>query len=367
MQKALVVLPTYNESKNIAKLLKHIFKVGKNIQNWELHVLVVDSSSPDGTNKIVSDLQKKYSRLHLLETRKEGLGKAYLRGFSFALESLKPGVFFEMDADLSHNPDDIPAFLDKIENGADFVVGSRYIPGGSIPRNWGIHRKVFSIIGNLIVRLGFMRLSVTEWTNGYRAIRSWLVSKHLDDLKGYTGYVFQVAFLDNAINSGAVVKEIPVHFVDRVEGVSKINSFEYILHTLLYVFTHSSFIKFVIVGAIGFVIDFGISFVGIEITKSAVWKATLLSTETAIISNFLLNNFWAFSYKKLEHSLQTYFVSFLKFNLISSGSIVIQTVGVFLATLYFGQGLWWLYKMLIITFIIIPYSYIFYNAFIWKK
>ena len=271
-----------------------------------------------------------------------------------------------MDADLSHNPDDIPRFISAIEKGADFVVGSRYIPGGSIPQDWGIHRKLFSILGNLIIRFGFMKFSVTEWTNGYRAMKSWVVKKHLQDMEGYTGYVFQIALLDKALKSGACVSEIPVKFTDRVEGISKIDSFEYIYQTITYVFSHSSFIKFIIVGGIGFIIDFGISFMLIERVMIAVWLSTAISAEAAIVSNFLLNNQWSFKHKRLSRKENSLLWSFFKFNIIASGSLLIQTIGMTISTHIFGLTYWYVHKILLITCIIIPYSYFFYNKLVWK-
>ena len=366
MRKAVIILPTYNEVKNINNVIEKIFQVTKDIKNWDMHVVVVDSDSPDKTNDIVSELSKNNKNLHLLKTNKEGLGKAYIEGFKYTIEILKPFIVFEMDADLSHNPQDIPKFLNKIEKGADFVIGSRYIPGGTIPKDWGIERKFFSVVGNWIIRFGFMNLKVTDWTNGFRAIKTWIIKESLPKLENYTGYVFQVALLDNALKMGARVSEIPVVFVDRKEGVSKINSGQYTLQTLWYIFKYSSFIKFVIVGVSGFIIDFGISFLFIELVHSAVWFGTMVSTEVAIISNFLLNNFWSFSHKKIKHSENNYIWSFLKFNVVSSGSILIQTLGVSFASSIFGREFWYIYKALIITFIIIPYSYILYNKFIWK-
>lgn len=366
MRTAVIVLPTYNEAKNIAEMLQKISQVTEKIHNWSIHVLVVDSKSPDQTADIVQKLQKKYNNLSLLKTEKEGLGKAYIRGFDHAIQTMNPYILFEMDSDLSHDPNDIPKFLKKIEEGADFVVGSRYIPGGSIPSNWNIYRKIFSIFGNLIVRLGFMKLSVTEWTNGYRAIKSWVVKKHLKDMEGYTGYVFQVALLDNAIKSGAQLQEIPVHFTDRIKGSSKIDSVEYIFQTLRYVFLNSSFIKFAIVGGIGFVIDFGISYILIEILKTFIWLSTIISAEAAIMSNFLLNNKWSFKHKRLDKNKSSLFWSFMKFNIIASGSLLIQTIGMTITTNIFGVTYWYVYKVFIIIFIIIPYSYFFYNKLVWK-
>lgn len=367
MKKAVIVLPTYNEAKNITLVLDSIFEVAKTIPNWELHVAVVDSSSPDNTASMVADMMKRYPNLHLIKTPKEGLGKAYIEGFKYVIDKLNPFVIFEMDADLSHNPKDIPRFLEKIAHGADFVVGSRYRKGGSIPADWGIHRKIFSRGANWFIRLGFMKMRNTEWTNGFRAIKVWVIKNALEVVKNYTGYVFQVALLDNAIKMGARVEEIPIHFIDRTEGVSKINSAQYILHTFMYVLTKSSFIKFVIVGVLGFVVDFGISYLFIEKFYSAIWLSTLISTESAIISNFLLNNYWSFAHKKLEGSKHSFIWNFAKFNIISSGSILIQTVGVSLLSHYFGKEWWYIYKVLIIAFVIIPYSYILYNKFVWKE
>lgn len=367
MKKAVIILPTYNEEGSISSIIPQIFEQQKKTVIWELHVLVVDSYSSDKTAEMVRSLQKKYHNLHLIETKKEGLGKAYLNGFAFALEKLNAFVVMEMDADLSHDPNDVPRFLKKVEEGADFVIGSRYMNGGSIPSDWGFHRKLFSILGNLVIRVGFMRLKNTEWTNGFRAIKSWIIKDAYDHIKNYSGYVFQVAFLDYAITHQAKVVEIPTHFKDRKTGYSKINAIQYIVNSLLYVFFNSSFIKFAIVGFIGFGVDFGISYLGIDVFKKPVWIATLISTETAIISNFILNNFWAFAHKKLEHNPLSYLLSFIKFNLISSGSILIQTIGVQLLVNFAGKQYWPLYKITIITFVIIPYSYILYNKFIWKE
>ncbi len=228
MKKAVIVIPTYNESSNIKTLINHITEETSHIKNWRIDILIVDSNSPDNTLHIVKSLQKKHHMLHVISTKKEGLGKAYVNGFSYAMKHLNPFVLFEMDADLSHNPKNIPAFLRAIEQGADFVIGSRYIKNGSIPKNWALYRKLFSALGNLIVRFGFMKLRITDWTSGYRAMKVWIVKSGLPHVETYSGYVFQVALLDHAIKNLSVIKEVPIHFVDREKGVSKINSLQYI-------------------------------------------------------------------------------------------------------------------------------------------
>lgn len=366
MKRAVIVLPTYNEGANIKQVIEGIFESTKAKENWEFHILVVESTSEDDTDEIVSTLQKKHSRLHLLRTKKEGLGKAYVQGFTYAIEKLKAYLIFEMDADLSHDPNKIPEFLEKIEKGADFVIGSRYIKGGSIPSDWAFHRKLYSFIGNLIVRFGFMNLKITDWTSGFRAIKAWIIQETLPKVDTFTGYVFQVAILDNALKVGATVKEIPIQFKDRKEGESKINSFEYIIQTLFYVFLESSFIKFVIVGGTGFILDSIILyFLALEL-HFPPWLAKLISAETAIISNFTLNNFWSFSHKQINQGKRNYVKGLTKFNIVSLGNIVIQTIGITITTSLFGTANILFYNAAIILLFVIPYSYFFYNKFIWK-
>lgn len=365
---ALIILPTYNEAENIEKLIEEIFDQEKNIDKFNIKILVNDSNSTDKTANIVEKLIKKYpEKLHLLKTKKEGLGKAYYQGFLYAKEKIKPYVIFEMDADLSHSPKKIPEMLEKIEKGADFVIGSRYIKGGSIPKDWGIHRKIFSFFGNLIIRLGFMNLKIHDWTSGYRVIKFWIINNSLDHIKNYSGYVFQIAILDFAIKEKASIVEVPINFIDRKYGKSKIFFSQYIFNIFLYILQFSSFVKFFIVGIIGFVVDFAIVYLFanfIKIPSSKFWLAQAIAAEAAIINNFLLNNFWSFNHKKLEKNL---FFGFLKFNLISIGSILIQSIGVQLAVNIFGRQYWIISKIVIIILIIIPYSYILYNKLIWKK
>lgn len=364
MKKAVIIIPTYNEVDNISNLINSIFSVSKAIKSWQIAIIVIDSSSPDKTAAAVRKLQQKYPKLYLLMDKKKGLGRAYLKGFTFALKELKADVVFEMDADLSHDPHIIPHFLAKIDEGADFVIGSRYIRGGSIPADWRWDRKLFSVLGNLIIRFGFMKIRITDWTSGYRAIRSWVVESSLKHIEKYSGYVLQVALLDESLKKNAKVAELPINFIDRRYGVSKINSLQYSFQTLFYIFFHSSFIRYGIVGVIGAAIDFGLSYLLIERVGLVIWLSTLISAESAIISNFLFNNFWSFSHKKLREG---YLKKFFHFNLITSGSLLIQTIGVQSMAVLFGERWWFVYKFFIIAFIVVPYSYILYNRVVWKS
>ena len=338
MRKVVVIAPTYNEKGEIENLVNKVFNQSEKLLNWEIYLLIVDSHSKDGTIEVIKKLQKKFPNLHLLETEKEGLGKAYLKGFKYCEEKINPYLIIQIDADGQHDPDKIPEFIMKIEEGANFVI-----------------------------KFGFMKLKVTEWTNGYRAIKFWLVRNAYNHLENYSGYVFQVAFLDFAIKNNAVLGEIPIHFKERTTGISKINALQYSFQTFLYVFNNSSFIKYVIVGFAGFFVDFEISYIAIEKFHRPVWLGTILSGETAIICNFLLNNFWSFAHKRIKGGLTSFLWSFFKFNLVTSGSVLIQIGLLQLLIMLLGKQFWYIYKVFIIGFVIIPYSYILYNKVIWKN
>ena len=366
MKTAVIVIPTYNEADNITRLIDAVCDTVKTIDGWDFKLLVVDSKSPDKTADIVKSIQKTNKAVYLLDTEKEGIGKAYTRGFQHALEKFKPDVLFEMDADYSHDPKALPSFIRKIDAGADMVIGSRYTKGGSIPKDWGLDRKIFSVMGNLIVRAGFLKLSITDWTGGYRAIRANLVAASIHHVNRYTGYVFQIALLDFAVKHGAKIAEVPIKFTDRKYGVSKINSGHYIQNIFTYIFQHSTFVKYVITGGMGFLLDFGILYTLYRVMGWPIWLSQMISAETAILSNFTFNNFWAFSHKR-EAGRRRFLKNIVKFHGVSAGSLIIQTSAVTIYEYFFGDPGVFVFKFFVIAFIILPYSYILYNRVIWKK
>lgn len=333
-----IIIPTYNESENIEKLIKSVFAVTKPIKAHNISVLVVDDNSPDGTQTIVEGLKKKYIHLHMITGRKQGLGKAYLRGMKYAADKLGAEVLFEMDADFSHDPAEIPAFLKKIDDGYDMVIGSRYIKGGSIPQNWGMHRKIFSVAGNMLVRVMLFNLAHRDWTTGYRAIRTWVYKAVRNQMEDFRGYTFQVSFLHKAFQANAKVAETPIQFVDRVYGKSKIGS-EYIINLLRYLVETNlknppQFIRFLVVGTLGFIINT----VVFELLRLRINPAFAgaIGAELSIISNFIFNNFWTFSDVPLTKAQVP--VKFLLFNLGALGSVVIQMVCITLFVSLMGRG-----------------------------
>jgi dolichol-phosphate mannosyltransferase len=369
--KFVVLLPTYNERENVTTLLNLLRQVLAGIRKYEYQILVIDDDSPDGTSDVVRDYLQKHHEVKLLTGKKAGLGKALLRGMNYAVDKLGADIVVQMDADLSHDPKVIPLFIEKIDSGYDFAVGSRYIRGGSIPSNWGLHRKIYSVIGNSIVRFGLGHLSVHDWTGGFRAYRKSYVEKIAPDMEKYNGYVFQIAFLEKAILKGAKIVEVPIHFTDRKFGRSKIIFSEYILHIFKFIFqeryksvVHGPFGKFLAVGGIGLFINTVLLEIFVH-TGVAPWLSNLIGAECAIISNFILNNRWTFN----SRSVSGYkaLLKFFQFNATSIiGVTLIQTGTIWLGTGVFGNSTYRIW-FVIGTGLLLVWNYFMYSRVIWKK
>lgn len=213
--KTIVTIPTYNEIENIEKLINEIFSVLP-----ETHVLIVDDNSPDGTAKKVDEMKKDNDRIHLIvRPEKNGLGTAYIAGFEYALE-LGFDVIFEMDADFSHDPKDLPRLLEALDDN-DLVIGSRYVTGINVV-NWPLRRLFLSYGANLYTRI-ITGLPIKDATGGFKAFRAEALSKiDLTKVKS-NGYGFQIEMNYLLWKSGARLKEIPIIFIDRRSGVSKMN------------------------------------------------------------------------------------------------------------------------------------------------
>ncbi len=215
-ERALVVVPTYNESENLPKIVPLILA-----QDPRIEVLVVDDSSPDGTGKIADAMAAADTRVHVLHRpAKQGLGRAYLAGFAWALERDFAYVF-EMDADFSHDPKYLPVFLDTVGQGADLVLGSRYASGVNVI-NWPMSRLLLSWFANKYVRW-ITRMPLTDATGGFKCFKRAVLEAIPFDRVRSNGYGFQIEMSYRAWQKGFVLREIPIVFVDRVEGQSKMN------------------------------------------------------------------------------------------------------------------------------------------------
>ncbi len=215
--KILVVVPTYNERENIKKILDEI------LRNKGVNVLIIDDNSPDGTAEIV-ETHKEFDKKVFLIKRpaKLGLGTAYIMGFKWGL-SKGYEIFFEMDADLSHDPKDIPNFISKINSGCDLVIGSRYIGGTISVVGWDFKRLLLSKFANWYATTILSLKNLTDITSGYRAYtRKCLEAIDLDEVKS-NGYSFQIEMAYKAVKAGLKVCEVPIIFYERAGGSSKMN------------------------------------------------------------------------------------------------------------------------------------------------
>jgi len=213
-----VVIPTYNEKENIEKIIRKVMSL-----SGDFHLLIVDDGSPDGTGDIIKRLQSEFDgKLHLIErTGKLGLGTAYITGFKWALQQGYDYIF-EMDADFSHNPDDLLRLYDACANGADMSVGSRYIKGGKV-MNWPWDRIFISKGGAMYTKL-ITWMPVNDPTAGFVCYSARVLSKLPLDEVHFIGYAFQIEMKYRTWKAGFKIKEVPITFVDRLEGVSKMSS-----------------------------------------------------------------------------------------------------------------------------------------------
>jgi len=325
---AVIIIPTYNEAENIGKMIDYLnTKTFPALdKKWNMKILVVDGNSPDGTGKIVEDKSKKWKNTYLYtETSKDGIGAAYLKGFKYAMEKLQADFVFEFDGDFQHPPETIPVMLKALDEGYDYVIGSRKIKGGSNPKGWGFKRVFFSEFGGFTARFimffpfkNFFK--VTDPTTGLKAtrVKGFVDKMNLDWtgdrlLSRSFGYKLQLLF--ETLKMGAKYKEIPLEFHVRNAGESKIEAKtakEILLVALKLRWRDDltqKFIKFAIVGGIGFIVNI----VGGRLFKNLLTPlilsvsllngvANALAAELSIISNFTWNNLWTFSKEKITGS-----------------------------------------------------------------
>ena len=215
MKRCLVVIPTFNEADNVPQLLPTVLKLGE-----EFNILIVDDGSPDGTAKLVKEMQKTEGRIHLIErVGKMGLGTAYVAGFKYAIANGFDYVF-EMDADFSHDPAELPRMLQKAEE-YDLVIGSRYIQGVNVV-NWPMKRLLLSYFANIYTRV-ITGMPVRDATGGYKCFRRPVLESIDLDAIHSNGYAFQIEMNFKTWRKGFRICEIPIVFVDRRIGVSKMS------------------------------------------------------------------------------------------------------------------------------------------------
>lgn len=302
--KIVVVIPTYNEAQNIGKIIPAVLEAFKKIPRHECHILVVDGNSPDGTAQIVQDIAKENEQVHLLlEKEKSGLGGAYIYAFKHILNNMGADVVMEMDADFQHDPKEIPNFVKKIEEGYDYVIGSRFVKGGSIPKEWGFKRKFLSVGGNLLSRIILGVHNVSDFTSGYKAsrVRNFLDQIDLDSVRS-KGFAYKIDLLYKMYKQGARIAEIPIEFGLRDRGDSKmernnaIDSLRVVIS--IRIEENKNFFKFCAVGLCGLVTD-TLLFNIFRITVFDPALSVVVSGFIAMLVTFILNNIWSFGERRI--------------------------------------------------------------------
>jgi dolichol-phosphate mannosyltransferase len=216
MNPALVCIPTYNERDNLEAITQAVLAAEPRVD-----ILVVDDNSPDGTGKLADELAAKEPRIQVLHReKKQGLGRAYLHAFRWALERGYQFII-EMDADFSHDPKYLPIFLDQAMGGADVVLGSRYVPGGGTV-NWGLGRKIISRGGSLYART-ILGVKVRDLTGGFKCFRRQVLESLDLEAVHSSGYAFQIELTYRALRKGFSITEVPIVFEDRRVGQSKMS------------------------------------------------------------------------------------------------------------------------------------------------
>lgn len=225
MAKIVVIIPTYNESENTARMIGELAPVVASINHHDLHVLYVDANSPDGTALVVRDKQQGYPWLHLLvEDKREGLGLAYAKGMKHAMDELCADYLVEFDGDFQHRPADIFRLIAAIDEGYDYVIGSRYVAGGMTPDDWGLMRTLLSSGGCKFGRAMLGLNKIRDITGGFKIarVKGFMDSFNFDALLSKS-FAYKIHLLHYMVRRGARVKEVPITFDKRIEGETKMS------------------------------------------------------------------------------------------------------------------------------------------------
>jgi dolichol-phosphate mannosyltransferase len=368
--KIVIIIPTYNESENIVSTIESLEEQFTKI-NHRMEILVMDSNSTDDTQELVKDRQKKYQNLFLItEKEKSGLGGAYIRAMKYAMDIMKAEAVFEFDADGSHQPKYVPQMVAELDKGADVVVGSRYVPGGSMPKNWALNRKMVSFVGNLVARAVLFTPQYKDMTSGFRVTKTeWLKKIDLDGLYSKR-YAYKIHLYYELHRLGAKIVESPIDFIDRSKGESKFpknNAKESLLLCLKLRWRDSrQFIQVCTVGVVGAIIQFSV----FNLLRTTILPelANALGVELAVISNFIINNSWTFKENKIAFSnLKQLLPKFGLFNLVSFGSILIQFIVIKLGIGLLGRGLLIENGLVMVGILIgLVWNFTMYKKVIWK-
>jgi dolichol-phosphate mannosyltransferase len=319
--KITVIIPTYNEGENIKILIPSLLEEFKNFKSYDFSILVVDGNSKDDTAKNVKVFQKNYKNIFLIEeSSKSGLGSAYIKGFEYAIQKIHPDYVVEMDADLQHDPKDFTSMVNEIKNNYDLILGSRYVPGGSVPKEWDFKRKFISYFGSLFARFALRIFKVKDFTTGFKLTRVRGLLDKIDFEKvASKGFAYKIDLLAKMYDMNIRIKEVPITFGLRDRGTSKMEqkNFKDSLNVVLRysAIRNKNFLKFIVVGFGGLVIDYSVFNLAFFVFHILDYPK-FISGFTAMIFTFTMNNF--FSFKERRKTSIKEFIPYISLYIISS-------------------------------------------------
>lgn len=370
MDKVVVIMPTWNELGNIKEMVRVLTEEEFPKINADMELLVVDNHSTDGTVEAVEVAAGTHKNVHIIRQQNSGLGWAYVTGMRYAMEKLNADAVMEMDADFQHPPRFVKSMVEAYLNGADYVIGSRYIKGGSVPKEWAISRKAVSFFGNMFIRICLLNFKIHDLTTGFRLtkVHGVLDKIELEKLHNLDRFSHKVDLLYQSLKNSKNTVEVPLEFASRTKEKSKFNWKEMVetfkLAIILGIKDKQRFIKFGTVGFVGYLIN-AITLKILTSLNSPELIAWSVPVELSIISNFTLNNIWTFNEKKIT-GVTAIIKKFLAFNGTSLGALLIQTVAGIIGDRVFGVGARQIILPFIIVVLVLPFNYLMYNLVIWR-
>lgn len=364
----LAILPTYNEAKNIKLIINQLFDSFKDLKKYRLRILVVDDKSPDGTANVVEECIKTNSQISMISGDKKGLGEAYIRGIKHGVSEFNPAYLLMMDSDLSHDPYTVPDMVKAAEDGADLVIGSRYIALGYIPGNWPIIRIINSKVASSVAYIltGIDR-DIKDLTSGFRLVRaSKLNEVNLNKIetKGY-GFLIHILYL--LISKGARVTEVPIVFRERLHGSSKL-SLKDVLEFIKCVYllnpqsSPRKVVRFTKVGLVGSVVNLGVLYFLKTYSPVSLVVCSLIAIEISIISNFIFHNLYTF---KNTNAKKPIAVRMFRYNAASVLTALLTVLVFHLLVSYLN--IFYLSAQFIAICVSFVANYLISNRFVWGK
>ena len=371
--KVVICIPTYNEAENIGAMIDALKEQRDKVKGHDLHLLVVDANSPDGTAKIVSGKAKDNPWVTLLlEEKKEGIGAGYFKAFKYAIDKMQADAVMEMDADFQHDPNDVPRLVAELDNGYDYIIGSRYVKGGGIPKEWAFYRKFLSFGGSLFTKIVLGIYNIDDFTGGFKLSRVKGFVDKIDFSKvNSKSFAYKVDLLYKMYKLGAKIKQVPIVFGLRDRGNSKIEN-NTMIDTLKVVLLlryedNKHFFKFLAVGMLGLVTDTVLFNVFMASGILLPRNSAITSGGVAMLVTFTFNNLWSFKERSISDKRKM-FQSFVVYVLSSSVPILAR-----------GKIVQWFVNALGNTFFVyntgfmigvilgLIWNFTVYNKLIWKK